>query len=219
MPDKRDFFGDEVRRRRRELNLTQSDLGARCSPPLSQTTIADIERHRNSSSRYLVQLSRALGCEPDDLVTPQFRKTPNIELGSPRNSTDLLSDTALPLLHRVPVIPWARAEWWERAVQVSQEQVWTTAEVGPRSFALVVAGDAMAGAIPDGAAVIVDPDGRSEHRSIVLAQRPGEAPLLRRLWFDGGVPQLRAENPAYPLLSFPDGSRIIGVAVSYTVHL
>lgn len=216
------YFGDEVRRRRRALNLTQAELGAMTDPPLSQATIADIERHRNRSSRYLVQLAKALGCDARALTDPKLRgldldQTSSRRIG--RVNDDLNQRATMPLSRKVPVIPWARVEWWEKAVAVSRDEVWTTADAGPRAFALVVTGDAMASVIPDGAAVIVDPDTQAKHRSIVVVQRPGEAPILRRLWYDGGVPQLRAESPGYPLLSFPDGTRIIGVAVSYTVSL
>jgi SOS-response transcriptional repressor LexA len=202
-----------------KAGVSNAQLARACG--VSVQAITGWLRDGRIAKRHLPTISALLDC-PLSMLLGEARPsglTLNQEIAHQRADKFIKTARSMPLLRKVPVIPWARAEWWERAVAVSQEQVWTTVAVGSRAFALVVAGDAMAGAIPDGAAIIVDPDGKPEHRSIVLAQRPGEAPLLRRLWFDGGVPQLRAENPSYPLLSFPDGTHIIGVAVSYTVTL
>lgn len=61
-----DRFADRVRARRKQLGLTQVQLARKCG--LSQTTIADIERGRNDGSKSLLDIARALNCDPEHLT-------------------------------------------------------------------------------------------------------------------------------------------------------
>lgn len=61
-----DTFAARVRARRKQLGLTQVQLARKCG--LSQTTIADIERGRNDGSKSLLDIARALHCDPEHLT-------------------------------------------------------------------------------------------------------------------------------------------------------
>lgn len=51
-------LGERVKARRKELRLTQKELASKSG--VSQTTISDMERGRNSGSREIAMLARAL---------------------------------------------------------------------------------------------------------------------------------------------------------------
>jgi transcriptional regulator with XRE-family HTH domain len=60
-------FGNEVRRRRTALGLSQEELGHLCS--LHRTYIGSIERgERNISLHNIGSISKALKCNPSELL-------------------------------------------------------------------------------------------------------------------------------------------------------
>ncbi len=72
-------FGDRVREARRDAKLTQPQLGRMAG--LSQTTISDTERGRNSGSSEVTALARALRVSPDWLADG---RGPRVSRTSPR---------------------------------------------------------------------------------------------------------------------------------------
>lgn len=59
--------GDHIRRRRRELKLSQQDLAKKAS--VSQATVSDLERGRSNSSRELPSIAPALLLTVDELLS------------------------------------------------------------------------------------------------------------------------------------------------------
>jgi len=60
-------FGDAVRRRRRELGVSQEGLAERAQ--LHRTYISDVERaNRNPSLESITRIARALDLEPSELL-------------------------------------------------------------------------------------------------------------------------------------------------------
>lgn len=149
--------------------------------------------------------------------------TPRLDVPQIRDAGPIIG-----LRDRIPVIPWSLAgNWREQQKRFhpgdAESWIYVTVRVGEMAFGVRVTGDAMASptdhrTLQDGTVVAIDPGRKPEHDSIVLAKRAGQT-LLRLLWMDGDVPYLRALNGQYPLLDFPPGSEIIGVAVQATKDL
>ena len=130
---------------------------------------------------------------------------------------------------RVPLISWIQAGSWQ---EISDEfhtgdaEEWreTTANVGPRAFALRVVGDSMTApvglSIPDGAIVVIDPDTQPVNGSIVVAKlTDSQEATLKRLVIDGPRRYLKALNPAYPMLEINGNCVIVGVAKKVEIDI
>lgn len=65
-------LGKNVQKRREQLNLTQTELGARVG--VSQTAIALLESRDSKSSRNIDKLVEALETTHEDLATGNFEK-------------------------------------------------------------------------------------------------------------------------------------------------
>ena len=61
------LLGDEIRRKRLELELSQEELAALCN--LHRTYIGSVERgERNISLQNIVSIAHALKCKPSQLI-------------------------------------------------------------------------------------------------------------------------------------------------------
>lgn len=204
-------FGDRVKRRRKELELSQEALAQLAG--LTQETISNIERGRNKGSGFVVQLATALKVNPKYLATGRGPKEPGDTEPGPT------------IRARVPLISWTTAGRWGEVQDPfspgdAEEWISTTGTVGPTAFALRVRGDSMEPKIPDGSIVIIDPAAPYSHGKIVLAKRTvDQEATLKQLWYDGAAPKLRPLNGRYPILEMPEDTRIIGVAVKLELDL
>ncbi len=78
----------------------------------------------------------------------------------------------------------------------------------PAAFLFTVRGDSMIGAaIEDGDKVVVDRALTPKNRDIVVAAVDGEY-TIKRLYKYRGKVELRPENPAYPAITFGDGTEL-----------
>lgn len=92
----------------------------------------------------------------------------------------------------------------------------------PATYMFSVRGDSMIGAsIEDGDKVVVDRSLRPKHDDIVVAIVDGEY-TIKRLYIQRECIELRAENPAYPPITFTSGSElqvwgvVVGVVRRYS---
>jgi DNA polymerase V len=92
----------------------------------------------------------------------------------------------------------------------------------PATFLFTVRGDSMMGAsIEDGDKVVVDRALKPKHQDIIVAVVNGDY-TIKRLYKHRSTIELRPENPAYPVITFTDGSElqvwgvVVGVVRKYT---
>jgi DNA polymerase V len=83
---------------------------------------------------------------------------------------------------------------------------------GAESFALMVLGDSMEPEFVDGDVIVVEPEGLAGDGSYVLAHHDEEW-TMRLLVRHGEGWQLRALNPAYPVIELADLAAVRGVVV------
>lgn len=168
----------------------------------------------NMKAVYILRLAQYFNVNPRWLETgfgPKEGSNPISEVPDRR----YIPHTEPTPLRSVPVLKWDQASSYRGGPVVGAgETIQVAAEVGPMAFAIRQQGDAMEPRIADGAVVIIDPAAEYAHGSVILAKRPTDPlAVLRLLWYDGGIPSLRALNPAYPMLDMPSNTVVIGKAV------
>lgn len=77
-------FGERLKFRRNKLRMTQTQLAHKAK--ISQTTISDIERGRNSGSTELLSIAKALQCRPEWLEKGELPEDAHGEDSPPPSS-------------------------------------------------------------------------------------------------------------------------------------
>lgn len=122
---------------------------------------------------------------------------------------------------RVPVVSLVRAGAWTEAeaVEPSWAEDWIVcaSKVGPRAFALKVAGDSMEPEFREGEYVVVDPDIEAASGDFVVAALGRDEATLKRYQRDGGRDWLVPLNSRYPTLDMTGTDwRIVGRVMERT---
>lgn len=84
-------FGDNVRKRRLELGLSQQELANKIGVS-SRSMINKIESGRNVSQKMIIRISNALNCTPADLLDWKYK---HIKDDSPIQYRDLFEEYAI----------------------------------------------------------------------------------------------------------------------------
>ena len=125
-----------------------------------------------------------------------------------------LSNIAATGLHlsRVPVISWAQAGNWRAIEHYDGDDMGYVQTVKPieGGFALRIHNDSMQPEFTDGDIIVIDPHASQNAGSYVVAIHDNQT-ILRKLVLDGTTPYLKPLNPQYPILSWDEGTRIVGV--------
>ena len=193
-------FNERVRQRRLELGLSQAELGRLAGVP--QSTIGQIENGRNKISTKILELANALQTTAEYLVN-----------GAKSKAQGLSNITATGFhLSRVPVISWAQAGNWRDIEYYDSNDMEYVQTVKPieGGFALRIHNDSMQPEFTDGDIIVIDPHAPQDAGSYVVAIHDNQA-ALRKLVLDGTTPYLKPLNPQYPILSWDEGTRIVGV--------
>lgn len=122
-----------------------------------------------------------------------------------------------------PVISWVSAGQWIEALEPYHRKSidrWydTTVVCSDDSFWLDVKGDSMTSpaglSIPEGAAILVDPEVEPINGKLVVAKLEGDnEATFKKLVIDAGRRFLKPLNPHYPMIEINGNCRIIGVVV------
>lgn len=122
-----------------------------------------------------------------------------------------------------PVISWVSAGQWMEALEPYHRKSidrWydTTVVCSNDSFWLDVKGDSMTSpgglSIPEGAAILVDPEVEPINGKLVVAKLEGDnEATFKKLVIDAGRRFLKPLNPYYPMIEINGNCRIIGVIV------
>ena len=134
--------------------------------------------------------------------------------GSVKSKAQGLSNIAATGFHlsRIPVISWAQAGNWRDIEHYGSDDMEYVQTVKPieGGFALRIHNDSMQPEFTDGDIIVIDPHAPQDAGSYVVAIHDNQA-ALRKLVLDGTTPYLKPLNPQYPMLSWDEGTRIVGV--------
>lgn len=178
-------------------------------------------------------LSQLLGQNPNRNIGDKMARKIETALSLPFGWMDVLhsSDGATNVSFRglnetkgsYPVISWVSAGQWMEAIEPYHRKSidrWydTTVVCSEDSFWLDVKGDSMTSpvglSIPEGAAILIDPEVEPINGKLVVAKLEGEnEATFKKLVIDAGRRFLKPLNPQYPMLEVNGNCRIIGVVV------
>lgn len=210
-------MSDRIRRRRKELKLTQQALAEMTG--VNRVTVTGWESDGYQPNGVnIIALCEALRCHPAWLVAG---------VGAP----DSLETTSNPKINaealrvkQIPLISWVQAGTWtttEPGVRRddAEEWVYTTATVSNDAFALKVHGDSMTNplgspSIPEGSIIVVEPninDINTVNGKIVVAYiNGGSEATLKKFVNDWPNRYLVPLNPNYKIIDCNEGCHIVG---------
>lgn len=204
-------IGERIRLRRKELKLTQRELGKRVG--VSHVAISQWEKEDTEpKGDNLLALSSILGYSAvyilkgeDDGSNVSFLK-----LNKTRGE--------------YPLISWVCAGNWSEAVEPYHRKAvddWyeTTVNCSNESFWLEVKGDSMTSpsgglSIPEGMMILVDPEVAPTSGKLVVAKLEQENEATFKQYIaDAGQHYLKPLNPQYRMIPINGNCKIIGVVV------
>lgn len=222
-------IGQRLKHARKLARITQKQLAE--ASGVSQQMISKLESGKSQETTGVPGLARVLNCDlywlydgsgtpPNDPTNPDSpadQASPNvIDIAIPTRQLFVISTIQAGRMCECPDIYHPGD---------GEEQIVTSAQVGPRAYALRVEGDSMtnphgAPSIPDGSIVIIDPDIEAIPGRIVVAKIKGEdEATLKKLVKDGPRYYLKPLNPAYPMIEVDDRFIICGVAKKVELDL
>lgn len=207
-----------LRQARKDAKLTLEEVSAdlaRQGIDLSPGQLSRLERGESDvSQERLKQLGRLYDWTPAELLAGR---------GS--------EDSERPRRRAVPLISRVQAGHWTEVANPHEDAIaerWITPpnHVGPRAFALEVAGQSMLPEFDDRDIIIVDPDltPRPGHYVVAVVDRENEA-TFKKYRVKGAdkrgqpIVELVPLNPDWPVLTLDKGGRILGVVTDHIRRL
>ena len=212
-------FADRVKQRRKELNLSQSELAERVG--VAQQSIHKIEDGRTLKPRNILQLASALKCsalwlqglEPQDDNLAVCNK----DHTSPSNTAMVMTSG----IRSLPILSQAQAGDWAKVIRDKDQdfdQQITSVKVSEKAFAMRVTGNSMTNpfgypSIPAGSVIVVEPCSSPDNGKIVVVRLEGTTEAtLKKLVIDGPHKFLKPLNPDYKPIPITENCTVVGVA-------
>ncbi|MBJ7536992.1 LexA family protein [Marinomonas transparens] len=214
-------IADRILHRRKELQMSQRELGRRLN--IAGATISLWESERNyPNGENLLKLAKALSTTPEWLQHGQgVRESKNVYNVTPSPEQ--------PSIRKLPIISPFHAGDWDKSIDLYasvDKAEWEIASysTSTNAFWLRVVGDSMASplglSITEGMLILVNPDVTPENGKLVVAKLENtEEVTFKKLVIDAGQKYLKPLNPAYPPLHINDNCRIVGVVTELKLKL
>lgn len=197
-------LAQRVKRRRKEVGLSQEQLAAQAG--VAQQSVNKIETGVTKKPRHIIQLARALDCDPEWLMTGNMRAPAS----NMANSTPTLK-SKIPILSltqagEVQHLCFAEHEEWFETLMVVKEG----------AFVMKVSGNSMLNphgfpSIPDGSLVIIEPCSQWKHGNVVAVTLNSKSEvMIKKLEIDGPHKFLVPLNPKYDPIPVNGSYRLVG---------
>ena len=181
-------IGKRIKKRRKELNLTQAQLAEKAG--IIQQSLQKIENGTTKNPRNIQALANALECAPEFLL---------FGIGENENSNVAPGPT---LKAAVPLISWVQAGAWSEINEIREfeaDRYLCPVKCSDQTFALKVQGVSMEPKFYDGDLIFVDPEADCIHGSYVVARLDDDnQATFKQLIIESGHKFLKAANPNWP---------------------
>ncbi|WP_431688934.1 LexA family protein [Hahella sp. NBU794] len=202
-------IADRTKERRDALGLTQEDLAKAVG--ISQTAIHKLEEGRTKKPRHIIELARALRCQPEWLLTGKDEPT-----RSPAVEGITLGP---PIQGFYPLISWEQAATWveekEHNIQDAMHYP-CPIKCSDQTFVLVVPGISMSPILNEGEYIFIDPDIKPKHGSNVIVRLNGsKQATIKQVVVEAGQEYLKPANPQWPeqIVPLDENCTVIGVVI------
>lgn len=203
-------IGERIRRKRKELKLTQMDLAKRLKD-VTHVAISQWESNTTKpNAENLFELSNILGCDFAWLLKGETNAT-NARLSPQINAVQI------PLLSYEDVKNLDVAH--PKIVSTTGEYIMAEIKSSYLTFALTLEGDSMLNDFSAGDSIIIDPLVTPEPGEFVLA-KVGSDVLFRKYKIENlGQFSLQPLNTDYPIISSAEADiQIIGTLVEHRIY-
>jgi len=208
---KNETIGMRIRKRRKELKITQAKLGAKIG--VQGASISQWEDDKTKpTGENLLSLARALQCPPEYIQHGE-NSASNVEIAAP--------DSKL-----IPVISYVQAGEWTaessiRNLEGDVDYLQTNIDVSDSAFTLIIRGRSMEPEFHEGDAVVIDPNVFPLPGDFVVAKNGEDEALFKKYRprgiVDGNeVFELVPLNDDWPILrSDTSPIRLIGTMMEH----
>ncbi len=208
---KNETIGMRIRKRRKELRLTQAALGSKIG--VKGGAISQWEDDKTSpKGENLIALSQAMGCVPEFLLYGE-------------NSASNVEPAHADIRH-IPVISYVQAGEWTpessiRSLEGNIEYLQTNLDLSSSAFTLIIKGCSMEPEFSEGDAVVIDPNVFPLPGDFVVAKNGEDEALFKKYrprGIIGGneVFELVPLNDDYPILRSDSSEiRIVGTMMEH----
>lgn len=209
-------FGQRVKDRREELDITQERLAYLVGITRVGITKIELDQTKNARANTLLAIARALHCDPEWLLTGKASK-----LSNKKTNTNI---EAGPIIHQyVPEINWVQAGDWTITEDDTGDGPMHPCPVkcSNLTFALRIKGDSMEPRFEEGDLIFIDPEqlDPSSGKFIVAQMEGNSEATFKQLQITDGQKMLKALNPDYPpdmrYVKINGNCRIVGTVVSH----
>lgn len=208
---KNETIGMRIRKRRKELKLTQTNLAAKIG--VKGGAISQWEDDKtNPKGENLLALSQALGCVPEYILYGE-NSASNVE---PANAD----------VRHIPIISYVQAGAWTpessiRSLEGDIEYLQTNLDLSTSAFTLIIKGSSMEPEFNEGDAVVIDPNVCPLPGDFVVAKNGEDEALFKKYRPRGiingqDVYELVPLNEDYPTIrSDTSDIRIVGTMMEH----
>ena len=205
-------LGENVKKQRELLGLSQSELSARTGERVSQGAISALEKRDSKSSEFTAILAEALGVTVDSLLGKPFVVKQLV--------AEYKSETSEKMLDKCPVISWVQAGKLcelDDVLDYESAEEWRYCPVkhSSKTYVLIVNGDSMAPEYPDKSEIFVDPLIEPINNDDVVVSTADNKATFKRLQITHEGKHLLALNPNWPnrIIEVAEGTMICGVVI------
>lgn len=216
-------LGDRIKKRRKELKLSQESLAFSLGYT-SKGTVAQWEIGL-TIPKNIHKLAEVLKTNPEWLETG--RGDMNSVIATINPSGEINAPAIDIVSKKIPLLSHTQAALWPHSLNTVELYVETSARVSARAFAVIASGESMVNAsssilIPSGATVVFDNnfDESDINGKIVAAVVDGTSEItIKKFVQDGPIKMLMSLNPMYPPVQINNNCKIVGIAKQVIINL
>ena len=200
-----------VRKQMQALNLTQVELADLAG--VTQTTINRILSGKILKTTRIIEIAKALKCDPNWLLNGQGSSVP---ISFESNIQTVPQEP----LGSFPLISWVQAGDWSDITLVDiheADRYPCPVKCSPKTFLLKVLGRSMNPVFNEGELIFVDPEVQAVDGKYVVARLDDEnQATFKQLIIEDGKKFLQAANPDWPtpIQAINGNCTIVGVVIS-----